>query len=403
MVKLVWKGPDRKMIWLIKKEVKSLFRSRWLIFGLMVSPLFAWMFEGAFLSFVVAQTSAEPETVYITLDDEGIWGNTLYSAIESEMDALLIEQLLNVTRSEGEDMVANRTLSVWVLIPENFTHELEAANRSTLVVWVNTGNFRATAAAQRIDAFAKQIINEIVIIRDLRVDWYTITPEATYGHSLAVFLVMIVSVMAPSPYVGQSFAGEREKHTLEALLVVPMSRVSILIAKLMAGLALTMLYSIFTVIGILIYNWSIVVRAVGLPPEVMDYYVNLYTVNSSAIPLIFFCQLLILICAISIGIVVSSLARDQATAESINNLILLIPTMVIGILGFTGSILQYGGVFGVFVLAIPFSHAVLFLNGVLSGVATPASLLGNVAYMLMFALVFLVIGARLFEREAIIA
>jgi hypothetical protein len=60
-------------------------------------------------------------------------------------------------------------------------------------------------------------------------------------------------------------------------------------------------------------------------------------------------------------------------------------------------------VFGVFVLAIPFSHAILFLNGVLSGVATPASLLGNVAYMLAFAVVFLIIGAKLFEREAIIA
>jgi ABC-type Na+ efflux pump permease subunit len=153
----------------------------------------------------------------------------------------------------------------------------------------------------------------------------------------------------------------------------------------------------------MLYNWSIVFRAVSLPPEAMDFYINLYTINPTAIPLIFFCQLLILICAISIGIVVSSLAKDQATAESINNLILLVPTMVIGILGFTGSILQYGGLLGVFVLAIPFSHAILFLNGVLSGIGTPASLLGNVAYMLGFSIVFLVIGAKLFEREAIIA
>ncbi|MFW9799691.1 MAG: ABC transporter permease [Candidatus Thorarchaeota archaeon] len=395
--------PNAKMIWLIKKELKSLFRSRWLVFGLVVSPLFAWLFEGAFLSFIVAQTTSEPETVFITLEDDGVWGNTLYGAIEGNTSSLLIERLLNVTREDGDNMVGNRTLSVWVLIPDNFTQQLETANVSTLVIWVNTGNFRATAAAQRIDVFAKEVINEILVIRDLQVAWFTITPEATYGHSLAVFLVMIVSVMAPSPYIGQSFAGEREKHTLEALLVVPMSRVSILIAKLIAGLALTMFYSVFTVVGILLYNWSIVIRAVALPPEAMDFYINLYTVNPTAIPLIFFCQILILLCAISIGIVVSSLAKDQATAESINNLILLIPTMVIGILGFTGSILQYGGLFGLFVLAIPFSHAILFLNGVLSGVATPLSLLGNVAYMVVFAVVFLVIGAKLFDREAIIA
>jgi ABC-type Na+ efflux pump permease subunit len=392
--------PDRKMKYLVKKELKSLFRSRWLIFGLIISPVFAWVFEGSFLSFVVGQTTSEPSRVFITLEDEGVLGQTLYDAIESNMDELLISELLDITKQQGDEMVANRTLSVWVRIPSNFTQELEHNNVSTLVIWVNTGNFRATAAGNRVDRFAR---NEIVIItRDLKVNWFTISPEATYGHSLAVFLVMIVSVMAPSPYIGQSFAGEREKHTLEALLVVPMSRVSILVAKLIAGLALTMVYSVFTVVGILLYNWSIIFRATGLPPASMDFYINLYTVNIAAIPLIFFCQLLILLCAISIGIVISSAAKDQATAESINNLVLLVPTMVIGILGFTGSILQYGGLFGLFVMAIPFSHAVLFLNGVLSGAATAASLTGNVAYMLGFSIVFLIIGAKLFEREAII-
>ena len=395
--------PDAKMLWLIRKELKSLFRSRWLIFGLIISPVFAWTFEGVFLSFVVAQTTSEPESVYITLEDKGIWGNILYSQIESNMTPLLIEQLINITREDGNNMVNDRTLSVWVIIPEGFTQELETNNVSTMVIWVNTGNFRATAAANRVDIFAKIVINEIQIIRDLKVNWFTITPEATYGHSLAIFLVMIVSVLAPSPYVGKSFAGEREQHTLEALLVVPMSRVSILVSKLIAGLLLTLLYSIFTVIGIGIYNWSILIRAEGLPPAAMEYYINLYTINPATIPLIFFCQMLILLLAISIGIVISSLARDQAEAESINNLILLVPTMVIGMLGFTGSILQYGGLFGIFVLAIPFTHAILFLNGVLSGAATGASLLGNVAYMLGFTIIFLIIGAKLFEREAIIA
>lgn len=387
---------------MLKKEIKSVLRSRWLVLGFIISPLFAWLFQGAFLSFIVAQTSEEPETVYITNADNDNWGNTLYAAIEGNTDELLINPLIQVTRQEGEDLVENRSVSVWVLIPQNFTEELEANNRSTLAIWVNTGNFRATAAAQRIDIFAKQRINEIVVIRDLQVNWNTIAPEATYGHQLAIFLVMITSVLAPAPYVSKSFAGERERHTLEALLVVPMSRIKILGSKLVAGLILTMIYSAFTVVGILMYNFSIIFRAAPLPPSAADYYISLYTVNTATIPLIFFCQFLVLLCAIGIGVVISCLAKDQATAESINNLVLLVPTMVIGILGFTGSILQYGGLFGFFVLAIPFTHAIIFLNGVLSGVGTPLSLLGNVLYLLAFTVVFLIIGAKLFEREAII-
>jgi ABC-2 type transport system permease protein len=392
-----------KSVWMLKKEVKSVLRSRWLILGFIISPLFAWLFQGAFLSFIVAQTTEEPETVYITLQDDDAWGQTLYDQIEGNQSELLIKDLINVTPSEGQHLVENRSVSVWVVIPENFTENLEQQNRSTLSIWVNTANYRATAAAARIQNFASNVINKINIIRRVEFAYYNVAPEATYGHQLAVFLVMITSVLAPSPYVGKSFAGEKERNTLEALLVVPLSRIKILAAKLFAGLLLTMIYSAFTVVGILVYNWSIIFRAAGLPPQPAQYYTNLYTVNIATLPLIFFCQFLVLLCAIGIGIVISCLSKDQATAESINNLVLLVPTMVIGILGFTGSVNQYGGLFGLFVLAIPFSHAIMFLNGVLSGAATPLSLLGNVAYLLVFTIVFLVIGAKLFEREAIIS
>jgi ABC-2 type transport system permease protein len=387
---------------MLKKEVKSVLRSRWLILGFIISPLFAWLFQGAFLSFIVAQTTEEPETVYITMQDGDEWGQRLYDNIEGNQSELLIKELINVTPSEGQKLVENRSVSVWVVIPENFTENLEQQNRSTLSIWVNTANYRATAAAARIQNFASNVIDKINVIRRVEFDYYNVAPEATYGHQLAIFLVMITSVLAPSPYVGKSFAGEKERNTLEALLVVPLSRIKILAAKLFAGLLLTMIYSAFTIVGILVYNMSIIFRAAALPPQPAQYYTNLYTVNVATLPLIFFCQFLVLLCAIGIGVVISCLSKDQATAESINNLVLLVPTMVIGILGFTGSVNQYGGLFGLFVLAIPFSHAIMFLNGVLSGAATPLSLLGNVAYLLTFTIVFLVIGAKLFEREAII-
>jgi len=392
---------DSKTVWMLRKEVKTVLRSRWLLFGFMISPMFAWLFQGAFLSFIVAQTTEEPEKVYITLEDQGVLGQTLFDQIEANVTILLIDPLVNVTSSEGRDLVENRSVSVWVLIPVNFTQDLLTQNQSTLSIYVNTGNFRATAAAQRIDTFARNLID--VVIRELQVNWYTIAPEATYGHQLAVFLVMITSVLAPAPYVSQSFAGEREKHTLEALLVVPMSRIKILASKLVAGLVLTMLYSVFTIVGILTYNWSIIARVSSFPAEAASYYIGLYTVNVATLPLIFFCQFLILLCAVGIGVVISCLAKDQTTAESVNNLVLLLPTMLIGMLGFTGSIQQYGGLFGFIIMLVPFSHAITFLNGVLSNVATPASLLFDVLYLLGFTVVFLIIGAKLFDREAIIS
>ena len=367
--------------------------------------MFAWIFQGAFLSFIVAQTSAESEQVFITVEDDGEWGRKLYEAIDGNKSspALLIDSLVNVTREQGENMIAEKTLSVWVWIPENFTQDLLNNNQTTMVIWVNTANFRATAAAARLDGFARNYINQIIIVRNLNVNWYTIAPEANYGHQLAIFLVMLTSVLAPAPYISKSFAGEREAKTLEALLVVPMSRIKILGSKLVAGIALTSIYSVFTAIGILTYNLSIILRVADLSPELQQANIDLYTVNADTIPLIMFCQFLVLLCAIGIGVVISCLAKDRATSESVNSMVMLIPTFVIGILGFTGSILQYGGILGWIILAIPFTHAILFLNAVLAGTGTLIGLSINVVYMISFTIVFILIGAKLFEREAIIA
>ncbi|MFW9810823.1 MAG: ABC transporter permease [Candidatus Thorarchaeota archaeon] len=401
----------KKTVWLLKKEVKSVLRSRWLLFGFMISPLFAWLFQGVFLNFLFA-TAVEPEFVYITNEDglsgNSTWGDYLYNSIHArfeyekgiadEQKWLNYRNLTTVSSSDGMALWDNRTAAVWILIPANFTEVFENFNVTTLTIYVNSGSFRASAAFERTKSFTQYLMRAT----DLLVQ--QISPpstEASYGHQLAIFLVMITSVMAPSPYISKSFAGEREQHTLEALLVVPISRLRILGAKLAAGLLLTMIYSSFTVVGILLYNALVAVRGAGsLNAESQ---IGFYSVAPANIPLIFFCQFLILLCAIGIGVVISTMAKDQATAESINNLVLLVPTMVIGILGFAGSISQVGGLFGLFVYLIPFSHAIMFLNGVLSPAPNAFLLTINVVYMLAFTMVFLIIGAKAFEREAIIA
>jgi ABC-type Na+ efflux pump permease subunit len=381
-----------KTKWLIKKEVKTVLRSRWLLLGFMIGPLFAWLFQGVFLNFLFA-TAIEPETVYITVEDEGPWGQIIYdnfySMYQSEKDLPIDDQILkfedfiNTSRSDGQALWDNRTAPVWVYIPANFTELFEQYNVTTMTIYVIYAQFWMRAT----DLWVQQISPPAA--------------EASYGHQLAIFLVMITSVMAPSPYISKSFAGERERHTLEALLVVPMSRLRILGAKLVAGLMLTMIYSSFTVVGILAYNFLVTVRGAGSVDSGSQ--IGFFSVEVSTIPLIFFCQFLILLCAIGIGVVISTMAKDQATSESINNLVLLVPTMVIGILGFAGSISQVGGIFGLFVMLIPFSHAIMFLNGVLSPAPDPISLIINIVYMLGFTIVFLILGARAFEREAIIA
>ncbi|MHA1851231.1 MAG: ABC transporter permease subunit, partial [Candidatus Thorarchaeota archaeon] len=285
-------GLDAKTLWMIRKEIREVTRSRWLILGFIISPMFAWLFQGMFLSFIVYQTSEDPEMVYITLEDEGYWGIHLYESIVGNTSNLLIDPLVDISYADAQQMIADKTISVWVYIPSGFSQELNTTTTSTMQIVVNTASFRAQASASRIDAHARLIINEVTIIRNVEIQWYTIAPEQNYGHSLAIFLVMLTSVLAPAPYISKSFAGEREAKTLEALLVVPMSRIKILGAKLVSGIALTGIYSVFTAVGILTYNLSIILRVAGFNPVQQQGFIDLYTVNANSIPLIMFCQFL---------------------------------------------------------------------------------------------------------------
>ncbi len=113
-------GVDVKTVWMIRKEIREVSRSRWLMLGFIISPMFAWMFQGMFLSFIVGQTSAESEMVYITLEDEGYWGIHLYESIVGNTSNLLINPLVNISLEDAQQKVNDKTISVWVYIPAGF-------------------------------------------------------------------------------------------------------------------------------------------------------------------------------------------------------------------------------------------------------------------------------------------
>ena len=56
-------------------------RSRWLILGFIISPMFAWLFQGAFLSFIVGETVQLKSKIYFTLEDDGEIGASLFKNI----------------------------------------------------------------------------------------------------------------------------------------------------------------------------------------------------------------------------------------------------------------------------------------------------------------------------------
>jgi len=127
-----------------------------------------------------------------------------------------------------------------------------------------------------------------------------------------------------------------------------------------------------------------------------------YTISLSVMPMVAVSVVLLSLCAIAIGIVISCIAKDQKTAAQYIQMVLMVPTMLVGVLSFTGGLQNLSGALGIAVKIIPFSHAILFMDGVLLYEAPLIDLIINIVYLLGATIVFLAIGAKLFQRETLI-
>ncbi len=386
----------QQILWLLKKELRSASRARWLMLGFVLGPLLMWGFQAFIQGFIVRSVTAGGLTVYITNEDEGHFGSELQQLIVKSSAELNLGAIVDITSSQGLNMVEQGNLTVWVVIPPDFTSDLDKLNKTTLVVYVDSSSMLASGTAHRIEMFAKSVID--VYQQELYIDENAIREEATIGLMLVTFLIPFVTVIAPGPFIAESFAGERERKTLEALIALPMSRLAILFGKFLSALVMVAIYGVSTIFGMLLYNEIIRVLA----GESAAFIATEYTINLSVMPMIAVSVALLSLCAIAIGIVISCIAKDQKTAATYIQMVLMVPTMLVGVLSFTGSLQNLPGVLGIVVKIIPFSHAILFMNGVLVYEAPLIDLIINIVYLLGVTVVFLAIGAKLFQKETLI-
>ena len=386
----------QQIFWLVKKELRSASRARWLMLGFVIGPLLTWGFQAFIQGFIVQSAASGGLTVYITNEDEGNFGSELQQLIVDSSSELNLGAAIKISSSEGLNMVDEGNLTVWVLIPPDFTFNLTKEQRTTLIVYVDSSSIQASSTAHRIELYAKSIID--VYHQELHIEEKAIREEVTFGLILVTFLIPFVTVMAPAPFVAESFAGERERKTLESLVALPMKRLAILLGKFLSALVMVAIYGISTIAGMVLYNEIIGVLA----GDFASFVASEYTINLSVMPLIGASVALLSLCSVAIGIVISCIAKDQKTAASYIQMILMVPTMLVGVLAFTGNLQTLTGVLGIIVRIIPFSHAILFINGVLIYQAPVVDLIINIVYLLGTTIVFLGIGAKLFQRENLI-
>jgi ABC-type transport system involved in cytochrome c biogenesis permease component len=232
------------------------------------------------------------------------------------------------------------------------------------------------------------------------------------GTGLAGFIGILVAVIAPAPFISTSFAGEREKKTMEALLALPLSRRSILVGKLTAGMVLVGVFAIMNLVGMFLYNYILENIASGPIGDESGVFlaIDLNLVSITAITIAMFLSAFI---AIGFGISIASLSKDVRTSESMYSFIIMIPSLIIGMVGMFGGVPESFGEVGFLLYIIPWSHSLSIFQKIMRpefynvkaifGVGNLwLDLLFHIFALVLMIAIILYIASKIFEREGIV-
>ncbi len=429
---------------LVKQELRSASRTRYIVISFILMPILMWGMQGGvqLLIGVSLTSTQEGETVYVVNFDLGNithnYGATFVDSLKAstEMNGSFLEGAnINDTLYADESYsslmsmindpdVASKVMPL-IVIPENFTSVLNAFNISLNIIpvvemYTLPGGLIGSEFLQAGVGMvlAQPPFTQVVVERATYLSQTTITfpgEEAAasgFGAGFIGFISILIAVMAPAPFVSTSFAGEREKKTMESLLALPISRFNILFGKVLAGMVLVSIFAVMNMVGLVGFSFILGLADSGGSEA---YNVSaMYSINPTLnlLLLVGITMFLSAFVAIGIGISIASLTKDVRSAESLYSMVMMVPSLIVGMTSLFGALPEqsFGGA-GILLYLIPWSHAIAILSkGLYPQTYASSAITGSIATDLLFHLGFLVvvifislyIASRVFERESIL-
>ncbi len=421
---------SKQILALVIQELRSVSRTRYVIFSFVFLPLFMWGMQGAVQVFFAQEFDTEGETVFIMNLDEGNSTNNLGELLierlheltennESQMYGMVLDEttFADETYDRMLQIVQDEGKTPTIVIPANFTEVFSAFNISSgsvivpkveVLVLPKDGFFGYTIESCVTEATSAAPFTVYTIDKVTWVERKTITFEGEEGAEdllagagLVGFLSIMLAVMAPSAFVSSSFAGEREKRTLEGLLVLPMRRIDILFGKLLAGMVIVGVFSIMNLVGLGMFSLMLE-SAASESADVMT--VEITMTMAVAVTLMMFLSSFV---AIGIGISVASLAKDSRTAETAYMMVMLVPAMIVGMTAMFGGVPETW----TWMYLIPWTHSIaLLIKGMYPQTYASTALTGSITAdlflhfgcLLAYVLISLFVASKIFDREGIV-
>jgi sodium transport system permease protein len=352
-----------------------------LVFMVMFTVLASWTRAGKPLVVPVVGREHAPSLIAFLQRN----GATLAEAppdYETLVQAGKLDAVLVIPPDYGEDFAAGHTASVQLVL-DNSRNEARVSNRRLHAL---IEGYSGLVASQRL--FARGVAPELLQpVRITEVD--LATPERMAANLLTMiplFLVLTAFVGGMNVAI-DAMAGERERGSLEPLLINPVHRGALVVGKWLATVALACTAVLVCMAAFLLVLKRVPLQDLGVKtrfdaPAVLGMLVTV-------LPLTFF--------ASAGQMLVSTYARSFKEAQTYLQVLLLLPTL-------PGMLLSFSPVQAkAWMFAVPVFGQQLLVGEVMRGQAIgPLPFVLATAGCIVAAAICLVLTARLLNEERII-
>ncbi len=419
-----------KFLTLLKKELKELLNFQTII--TMVMMLFVLSFLGEFMGQTVEETmESEQGSVAICDNDDTEFTQQLIEQIELSGYSVEMKEYSSQDKAELLDSADTDYL---IVIPQGFTKSITQDKVTADIEYISRmenaammGNMASLDSASAVSIIQNAIFTTVLtgdygiaaeelefISMPVCVDEYTVVTDKsanigsgqvmTYvmSQSVIIPIVVFVLVIMASQMIINAVATEKLDKTLETLLSAPVSRISVLGAKMTAAAIVALLNAVVYMIGFSKYMSAMTdIQTTVLDGSQTDSMMEQLGLNLGMgdyllVGLQLFISIMI---ALSASLILGALVTDAKQTQTV-----ILPITVLTMIPYLMSLFidintAEPAVLRFVAWAIPFTHTFTAISNITFG--NMGTYWAGLAYQLVFLAVCMFFAVRLFTSDKI--
>ena len=349
------------------------------------------------------------------------------SIIEKGEAPALIEMIENqekieIVETDGEikDAVTNGDLDLGIIIPENFQENIDNQEVAGIAIIKKSTNLDSESALTRVsflvanfndqilqERFADQEINPEILSKVIIIPEDVATEKETGGFLLGLIIPLFIVMWAITggQYTAIDVsAGEKERKTLESLLLTPVKRMDIVFGKFLT-VSTVALTSVIVAIGsfyvALIYSGGFGSmmqdgQSSGAEGIVESAAIN-FSIEPQAVLLLLVVSLFLVLMFSAIILSIAIFAKSFKEAQSYigpSYLVVILPVVLVN------SMPGFEPTFWFF--AIPAVNATLLFKEVLMGIYDFGHILLTLSSLIVYSVIAIFIATKIYSKEGVL-